>query len=58
MKDEEDDNIIIQIMKTGAEDHPLDENAEDEGAEEIIKVDASKFEGGHFMIIPKKVMIP
>jgi hypothetical protein len=29
-----------------AEDHTLNENTEDEAAEEIIKVDASKFEGG------------
>jgi hypothetical protein len=42
MKDEEDDNIIPDNEDNGAEDHPLDENAEDEGAEEIIKVDASK----------------
>jgi hypothetical protein len=57
MKDEEDDNIIPDNEDNGRSS--LDENAEDEGAEEIIKVDASKFEGGHFMIIPKAmVMIP
>ena len=48
MKDDEDENIIPDNEDNSAEEHNVDENAEDEGAEEIIKVDASKFEGGHF----------
>lgn len=48
MKDEEDDNIIPDNEDNSAEEHTVDENAEDQGAEEIIKVDASKFEGSHF----------
>jgi len=48
MKDDEDDNIIPDNEDNSTEEHTADENAEDEGVEEIIKVDASKFEGGHF----------
>jgi hypothetical protein len=55
MKDEEDDNIIPDNEDNGAGRSSLRRKREDEGAEEIIKVDASKFEG-HFMIIPKKAM--
>ena len=48
MKDDEDDNIIPENEEHNSEENSINENTEDEAAEEIIKVDASKFEGGHF----------
>lgn len=49
MKDEDDDdNIIPENEENNSEENSINENAEEEEGEEIIKVDASSFEGGHF----------
>ncbi|MEL1242132.1 DNA gyrase/topoisomerase IV subunit A [Flavobacterium flavipallidum] len=48
MKDEEDDNIIPDNEENNSEENPIDDNQDGEEADEIINVDASKFEGEHF----------
>ena len=48
MKDEEDDNIIPDNEDPSSEEQTTNDHSEDDSSEEIIKVDASQFEGGHF----------
>lgn len=48
MKDEEDDNIIPNNEENNSEENPIDENQNGEDTDEIINVDASKFQGEHF----------
>ena len=48
MKDEEDDNIIPDNEDINSDEQTVNDHSEDDSSEEIIKVDASQFEGGHF----------
>ena len=48
MKDEEDDNIIPNNEENNSEENPIDVNQNGEDTDEIINVDASKFQGEHF----------
>ncbi|MBU0940594.1 MAG: DNA gyrase/topoisomerase IV subunit A [Bacteroidetes bacterium] len=48
MKDEEDDNIIPNNGDNTPDEPTANDHSEGDSSEEIIKVDASKFEGGHF----------